>query len=401
MTGGIHEMTTRFSIPLARALALGLSAGLFLFSSCSSGGSDETPSKGGVTIAADYHMVGLKAFFAMTYPVNPDTKAHYWDEGVLTLDGENQFQVRGAGRPTDKGPYKLEKNGILALLVPMSGGASLALMGAADVEGEALWFTDRHARGDRDLALWTCVRAKAKPKTEGSWNVAVLTLVFPPKGAAPSPHMVAQAATGTLKIDAKGAVTGSLLESTLAALKVTGKADTFPVPPGSLHLSLSWKKGASTVNRVFRGGVGDKLLVGLFHDQKRGGAVSLLLGLRAPAKEIQAKELTGRYHAGTFTLFADPTRPGCDVAAGSLELNGKDAFRAVMWGHTGKSFRFSGTFKPGKGGLLEFAEATPVKMKLWGAAAEGGKVLLMVDSLVETQDPDLSIFLAIKEREAK
>ena len=374
--------------------------GLFcLFSlSCSSGGSNETPNKGGVTIAADYHMVGLKAFTNMAFPVNPDTKAHYWDEGVLTLSGENKFQVRGPGRPTDSGPYKLEKNGILALLVPMSGGASLPLMGAADVEGEALWFTDRHSAGDGDLALWTCVRSKAKPKTEGKWNVAILTLVFSPKGAAPSPHQVGLAATGTLVVDAKGGVTGTLQESTLAALKVTGKASTFPTPPGALELSLSWKKGTFQVMQAYRGGVGDKLMVALFHDQKKGGAASLLLGLRVPSKDVQAKDLTGKYHVATFTLFVDPTRPGCDSAAGSLELNGKDAFRATMWGHTGKSFTFGGSFKMGKAGLVEFTETSPVKMPLWGAVAEGGKLVLMVDPVVEPLDPDLGIFLAIHER---
>jgi len=390
-------MNDRLSSSLGVLLALGASC-LFSFS-CSSGGSNETPSKGGISIAADYHMVGIKAFADMTFPVNPDIKAHYWDEGVLTLDGENKFQVRGAGRPTDSGPYKIGKNGILTLLVPMSGGASLPLMGGADVEGEALWFTDRHAGGDGDLALWCCVRSKAKPKPEGKWNVALLTLVFPPKGAAPSPNEVGLAATGTLSIDAKGNVTGALQESSLAALKVTGKADTFPIPPGSFQLSLSWKKGTRQVNQAFRGGLGDKLMVGLFHDQKRGGAVSLLLALRAPSKAVPAKDLSGSYHLGTFTLFLDPTRPGCDVAAGTLQLNDKDAFRATMWGHLGKSFTFSGTFKPGKEGLVEFSETSPVKTPLWGAAAEGGKVLLMVDKTPEASDPDLSIFLAVRERD--
>ena len=392
-------MTDRFlgSAPLAACLAL---LGLFSWS-CSSGGSQENPSKGGVTIAADYHMVGLKAFADMSFPVNPDLKAHYWDEGVLTLDGESKFQVRGGGRPTERGLYKIQKNGMFTLLVPMSGGASLPLMGGADVEGEALWFTDRHAGGDGDLALWTCVRSRAKPKPEGTWNVALLTLVFSPKGAAPSPSEVGLAATGTLTIDAKGGVKGTLLESSLATLAVTGKVSTFPTPPGSAEISLSWKKAALQVTQAYQGGVGDKLLVGVFHAQKRGGAVSLLLGLRAPSKALTGKELSGKYLLGTFTLFLDPTRPGCDAAAGNLELNDKDAFRATMWGHTGKAFTFSGTYKPGKAGLVSFQETSPVKTPMWGAACDGGKVLLFADKKVETREPDLSLFLAVRERQAK
>ncbi len=389
------DPTLRSFLPVA-----GLCLLSFVLGSCSSGGSESNPSKG-VTIAADYHLVGLKAFANMSFPVNPDLKAHYWDEGVLTLDGESKFQVRGSGRPNESGLYQIQKNGMFTLLVPISGGASLPLMGGADVEGEALWFTDRHAGGDGDLGLWTCVRSKAKPKPEGTWNVALLTLVFSPKGAAPSPNEVGLAATGTLKIDAKGAVTGTLQESTLAKLTVTGKTSTFPTPPGSTELSLSWKKGTFQVNQAYRGGLGDKLLVGIYHDQKKGGAVSLILGLRAPSKDVQAKDLSGKYLMGTFTLFLDPTRPGCDAAAGNLELNGKDAFRATMWGHTGKAFNFNGSFKMGKGGLVDFQETSPVKIPMWGAVAEGGKVLLMADLNVESVEPDLSIFLAIHEREEK
>ncbi len=381
--------------------AAGLCLLFLALGSCSSGGSEENPSKGGVTIAADYHLVGLKAFADMSFPVNPDLKAHYWDEGVLTLNAENKFQVRGAGRPTDKGFYKIQKNGMFTLLVPMSGGASLPLMGGAAVEGETLWFTDRHAGGDGDLGLWTCVRSRAKPKPEGTWNVTLLTLVFSPKGAAPSPNEVGLAATGTLKIDAKGAVKGTLHESSLAKLTVTGKAGTFPTPPGSVELSLSWKKGTFQVNHSYRGGLGENLFVGIHHDQKKGGAVSLLLALRAPAKDIPAKDLSGKYLLGAFTLFLDPTRPGCDTAAGNLELNGKDAFRATMWGHRGKAFRFNGSFKMAKGGLVEFRETSPVKIPMWGAALQGGKVLLMADTNVESVEPDLSIFLAIHEREEK
>lgn len=181
---------------------------------------------------------------------------------------------------------------------------------------------------------------------------------------------------------------------------VLGKVSDFPL--GSLTLDLEWDQGTERVTRTYRGGVGQRAFLAVYQSQIEGGAVSLLVGLKAPGAAVAVGELSGSYHLGTFTFFADPARPGSEAAAGTLVLNGKDAFDATLYTPLlANPIRFNGSFAldqdlPEKYGLVQFSETSPVKVPIWGAAMEGGRQLLLLDLQKEAQDPDLTLFLATR-----
>ncbi|MEM7199389.1 MAG: hypothetical protein AAF628_03930 [Planctomycetota bacterium] len=367
---------------------------------CAEGGDEDRP-ESEVLVQASHHLFALLSVAEFSeFPLNPGEAG--FDRGILVMQDDGRYRVSRDGQTSDTDDYALEESGALSIFVNQGARRPIIrFSGAYGLQGDTgrYYFTDRFSTTEAPAIglFWGTRIVSGAPNLEGAWHVFSQHLIYGTASSLLDPNNVGRTLGGRLSIDSAGMVAGVGVQSGGVNVDLSGTAQGFA--DSRADLNLVYADPQVTDTRAFFCGVDRNLMLGVDEDEADGES-GLIALVRHRTTAADRSALAGTYHLGVHTVFVSPSRPGTDVAQGTLTFNATGGFSLEAVGADGESFSYSGTYLLADDGALSLS--VPGTNENWrGAVDQDYRTVVVADAFIEDRTapkpPELNLFFGIRE----
>jgi hypothetical protein len=386
---------------------------LCLATACADGAKENVP-QSEVKITAVQHMFGLRSLAGFgTFPIRPTVA--FPDRGRLNFFDDSRYTVARTGGTSSADRYALDRAGALSLFLTGSGREpSVIFRGGYWLPRTSepstvpvMYFTDRVSTPNSpSIGLYYGMRVGTDPvELEGAFHLLSIHAIF--NGGVASPENVGRAAFGSVSIAAgttgsNRAISGNGTEGRTASgttsITFGGSIQNIvngTTSDGDCNLTLNYGTDA----RICFAAATPNLVLALDADtaDNEAGLIAMVRKFDTPA--LDPARVLGRFLVGGYTLFINPSNPGCDAFVGTVNLSTGNAFTMNAVDHLGRDFVYTGTWSATADGEMTFAiNGTNETWK--GAISRDYQTLLINDDFRELRSNsqiELNFVLGVRE----
>lgn len=401
-------------LPMPTLRRLPLLAPLLLAAACADGAKENVP-QSEVKIAAVHHMFGLRSLSGFgSFPIRPQVV--FPDRGKINFFDDSKYTVSRTAGTSAADRYALDKAGALSLFLTGSGREPSVIFRGGywlprttePTTVPVVYFTDRvNTPNSPSIGLYYGMKVGTDPvELEGAFHLLSIHTIF--NGSVASPDNVGRAAFGSVSIAAgttgsNRAISGSGTEGRTASgttsITFGGSIQNIvngTVSDGACNLTMNYGTDA----RICFAAATPDLVMAVDADtaDNEAGLIAMVRKFGTPV--LDTAKVSGKFLVGGYTLFVNPSNPGCDAFIGTVNLSTGNGFTLNGIDHLGRDFLYTGTWSATADGEMTFAiNGTNETWK--GAISRDYQTLLINDDFRELRSNnqiELNFLVGVREK---